>query len=428
MKLKVVGGKKLKGTVKISICKNAILPLCASCLVLNGGSISFKISTIEDIKSIITVMKSFGVDVLVDDNGFATVSVNHSSIKNKESIILDMVEMKKLRVGIYFLGPLLAMNGNVSMLMPGGDNFGERPVNFHVDILKAMGADIILQDDFIIGQATGLNSIEYTFSKVSTGATYHALITSVFAKGTSVFHNCAIEPEVIFIYETLKKFGVNITKRGTTFTIHGVGSGIINSQNYTISVIPDRIEAFTYLCLGLITDGDITIECENIGYLCGKGLSLLSNIGGIITINGSLINIKRGRSLTSISFLESEEYPGFPTDCAPLLIALLGLSNGISSFKENIFHRFQYIKELRKIGINIVENSPHEIIIHGISNYIATHEVMMATDLRGGMSMLLSALSINSTTIIDHIHQIDRGYDNYINKLTKIGADVSLID
>ncbi|OED45530.1 hypothetical protein AB836_01385 [Rickettsiales bacterium (ex Bugula neritina AB1)] len=428
MKLKVVGGKPLKGYVDISVCKNAILPLFVSCLVLDGGSVSFFISSIEDIKSLVFVMKYIGVIINIDNNN-VTVSVDYNNISINNDLLLDMLEVQKLRMSIYLLGPLLALfNGSVKMLLPGGDQIGERPINFHIDILKSMGASIEIENGFIIGKASILKPIEYIFPKVSTGATYHALITAVFVNGKSIFHNCAIEPEVIFIYNTLKTFGVDIRKYGTTFVVYGNGKGIKNNKNYFINIIPDRIEAFTYLCLGLITNGDITIKCDDIGYLCGKGISLLSKIGAMITFQDSFVNIKRSKDIGNISFVESEEFPGFPTDCGPLLVTLLGLGKGTSVFKENIFHRFQYIKELDKLGIDVKENNNYEVTIDGIKEYVSNNSIVKSTDIRGGMSLLMAALSIKGTTIIDDIYHISRGYDDYINKLIKLGANLSIID
>lgn len=427
--LKVTGGKPLNGKISIGPAKNALLPLIAAMLSTKDITI-IPISNLVDIQSKIELLKSIGY--------IFEEETNNILIKPSEEINNQLPAnlVNSIRSSILFLGPLLALNKSVSLNFPGGDDLN-RAFNFHVECLEKMGAEITIDYNCIhakLPDGKKLQGTEYSFKKPSVGATQHMIITALLCeKGTiTTLHNCSQEPECLFIINILKnQFKGNITKQGTTIIIIGNGERLSTGEVHEIELIPDRIEALTYLSLGLITNGEITIKGKNLtSIIGGSDLNLLVEIGGELTIKDNSITIKKAnknKKLYSIKYFESNEYPGISTDFAPIFCSLLGISEGTSIFTENVHpSRFKYINEMNKFGGSFsLHKKPNTILING-SDYVSTNDGC-CTDIRGGMAMLMAALKTNGVSILNNTFHIFRGYEYFIEKINSLGGKIEPI-
>jgi UDP-N-acetylglucosamine 1-carboxyvinyltransferase len=427
--LKITGGKPLKGKISIGPAKNALLPMLASMLATKDIVI-LPISNLIDIQSKIELLKSIGY---IFEEETSNVLIRPSEEINGD---LPSHLVNSIRSSILFLGPLLALKKSVTLYIPGGDNLG-RLFNFHIECLEKMGAKITINNNYInaiLPHDEKLKGTEYSFTKPSVGATQHMLITALLCeKGTvTTLHNCSQEPECLFIMEVLKnKFKGNITKKGTTITIVGEGDRLSTGEVHTINLVPDRIEALTYLSLALITNGEITVEGKNLTTIIGgNDLDLLVKIGGDLNIKNNSITIKKANKdekLSFIKYFESSEYPGISTDFAPIFCSLLGISEGTSIFTETIHpSRFKYIDEMNKFGGSFnLHKKPNTILING-SDYVSTND-SICTDIRGGMGMLMAALRADGVSILNDTFHIFRGYEYFIEKINSLGGKIEPI-
>lgn len=428
--LKVTGGKPLKGKIRIGPAKNALLPLLASMLATKDIVI-IPLSNLIDIQSKMELLKFIGY--------IFEEEINNILIKPSEEINDELPSelVNSIRSSILFLGPLLALKKSIRLCFPGGDNLG-RAFNFHIECLEKMGAQITIEGNYICGslpENTKLRGTEYSFKKPSVGATQHMIITALLCeKGTiTTLHNCSQEPECLFIMDILKnKFKGQITKQGTTITIIGNGDRLSTGEVHEIDLLPDRIEALTYLSLALITNGEITIEGKNLTTVIGGAdLNLLVEIGGDINIKNNSITIKRvnkNKKLHFIKYFESSEYPGISTDFAPIFCSLLGTSEGTSIFTETIHtSRFKYIEEMNKFGgsFSLHSKKPNTIVING-SDYVSINDAL-STDIRGGMAMLMAALRADGVSILNDTFHIFRGYEYFIEKINSLGGKIEPI-
>ena len=428
--LKITGGKPLKGKIRIGPAKNALLPLLAS-LLSTKDIVIIPLSNLIDINSKITLLKSIGYIFEEESNNIL--------IKPSEEINDDLPFelVNSIRSSILFLGPLLALKGYATLYTPGGDNLG-RMFNFHIECLEKMGATITINGDHIYAKLEKykkLQGTEYSFKKPSVGATQHMIITALLCEKGSIttLHNCSQEPECLFIIDILKnKFKGQITKQGTTITIIVNGGRLSTGEVHDIDLVPDRIEALTYLSLALITNGEITIEGKNLtNIIGGSDLNLLVEIGGDVHIKNNCITIKRtekNKKLSFIKYFESIEYPGISTDFAPIVCALLGTSEGTSIFTETVHSsRFKYIDEMNKFGGSFTLHSkkPNTIVING-SDYVSINDGC-CTDIRGGMAMLMAALRADGVSILNNTFHIFRGYEYFIEKINSLGGKIEPI-
>ncbi|MGN1319395.1 MAG: UDP-N-acetylglucosamine 1-carboxyvinyltransferase [Lachnospirales bacterium] len=397
MKYVVDGGKELNGEVKISGAKNAVLPILAS-LVLVGECQLKNIPKLSDV--------AYTEDIL-----------NH--IKFSNTIPFDL--SNKMRSSILFVGSMLGARGEVTICYPGGCQIGKRPVDMHISVLRKLGAEIKVNENIIIAKAKKLKGCKIKLPFVSVGVTENIILASVCAEGVTVIENAAIEPEIYDLISFLNMCGGNIKSKGRTIYIKGVKK--LNPITYNI--MPDRIEAVTYILMGAITGGELFIE--NIKpSLISNPIKILKSMGIIVKETDTGLYIDSPKRLKAIHHFQTSPYPGIPTDIQPQLSSALCVSEGVSKVKENIFsNRTSHIEELNKMGADIIKLSEKEYIINGVKNLNPSH--INAYDLRGGAALVCAALKAEGKSIIENTHHIKRGYELFTEKIKLIGGDIKEI-
>lgn len=412
----IKGGNKLNGEVFVSGAKNAVLPILASTVLNSGICILKNVPMLLDTFVAIDILKDLGCDVSYGEN---TIVVNSKNM-NKTNVKEDLV--KKMRSSIIFLGGIISRFKEASICYPGGCNLGKRPIDFHLSAFEKLGIKIEDNQNIIKASVDNIKENVINLPFASVGATQNIILASVFVEGKVVIKNCAKEPEIIDMVKFLRKMGANIYGEGThTITIKGVKK-LNDLVEYTI--MPDRIEAGTFLCMSAITKGNVKINGINHQYLKSL-LDILTEMGCNIYTNKDNIKIKVDKTLKPVDFLETKPYPYFPTDLQPQLMALLATVDGISIIKENIFEaRNKHIPELNKMGCNIVEDN-NMFIINGVNNL--TGEKVYSKDLRGGASLITAGLFAKGKTIVEGACYINRGYELLDKKLNILGADIKYI-
>jgi UDP-N-acetylglucosamine 1-carboxyvinyltransferase len=413
---KIKGGKKLSGEVKISGAKNAALPIITASLLADGETILKNVPDLMDIRTIIKVIEYLGAetDFNTEQN---TLKIKVNNIKNGE---MPYELVKTMRASVYVMGPLLARLGEADVSLPGGCAIGERPVDIHLAGFEAMGAKIDLEHGNIKARAQKLMPATFTMRQISVGATANLLMGSVLTQGKTVLENCALEPDIVDLGNFLNKMGAKISGLGTErITIEGVKK----LTPVTYSIMPDRIEAGTFLIAGAITKGNITItNCasEHIESL----INLLKESGYIIESEKNNVKIMPGKKYAGF-MVKTLPYPGFPTDLQAPLMSLAATIDGISVIIETIFeNRFTHVGELRRLGadINIEGNTA---IIKGGKKLMSAPILM--SDLRAGAALVVAALAAKGTTEIRRIYHSDRGYEKLTEKLSSLGADIKRV-
>jgi UDP-N-acetylglucosamine 1-carboxyvinyltransferase len=413
-KLKIIGGNQLDGELTISGAKNAALPILAGSL-LSPEIINLQnVPQLNDVATMLTLLQSMGVKVIFDEK--MNMQLDSSDIHNY-CAPYDLV--KTMRASILVLGPLLTRFGEAKVSLPGGCAIGARPVNFHVQGLKAMGAKIIVKDGYIYASAEKLYGAEINFSRVSVTGTQNIMMAAVLARGTTVIKNAAREPEVTDLAYFLNSMGAKIINAGNDqIIIEGVEA--LGDTEYRI--LPDRIEAGTYLVATAITGGKIRLKDVVPEHLAAV-ISKLEKVGADIQLGNDWINLDmRSKRPKSID-VETTPYPGFPTDMQAQFCALNSIASGSAIIKETIFeNRFQHISELHRMGADI-ELQGNNAKIKGKERLTAAQ--VMATDLRASAGLIIAALAAHGETVIDRIYHIDRGYERIEEKLHQLGADIS---
>jgi UDP-N-acetylglucosamine 1-carboxyvinyltransferase len=409
----ITGGNPLSGSVRISGSKNAVLPILAASLLSSGVSIIHDVPKLLDVQVMKEVLEFLGCQVQWSGS---VMTVDGAQV---DSIEINDMLMRKMRASNLVMGPLLSRFGKVRISYPGGCAIGSRPMDLHLKGLIQMGAVIEEKFGFIDARAKNgrLNGAEICLDFPSVGATENLMMAATLAKGRTTISNSAKEPEIYDLQCFLNSMGAKISGAGTDLiTIEGVDD--LASTEYT--VIPDRIEAGTFLIAGAITKSEIKVENVRVKHLDSlmfklreMGLSLEEVENGVI-INGK-------ENLKPVD-IKTMPYPGFPTDLQPQMMALLTLANGTSIVSENIFeNRFKHVDELRRMGANIKAEGKLAIIkgVKGLSGaYVNT------TDLRAGAALVLTGLAAQGATVVDEIYHIDRGYENFEQKLKKLGAKI----
>ncbi|HIC91943.1 MAG TPA: UDP-N-acetylglucosamine 1-carboxyvinyltransferase, partial [Syntrophaceae bacterium] len=410
-KILIEGGHPLKGIVKISGAKNATLPILAATLLTCGWSTIHNVPRfLGDIITIKRLLSSMGVE-FKEDRG---LKVNTSNVTGYEAPY-DLV--KTMRASVLVLGPLIARMGRARVSLPGGCAIGARPINLHLKGLESLGVHIQLRAGYIEAKAKRLRGATIYFDIPTVTGTENLMMASTLAQGTTILENAAKEPEVVALACFLNKMGAKIWGAGTDMiTIEGVKE--LSPQEFTI--IPDRIEAGTYMAAAGITGGNITIKNCDITYLeavvnklKGAGVKVHHDKDGVKVVGPKVIN--------SIN-VKTSPYPGFPTDMQAQFMALMSLANGTSLISESVFeNRFMHVAELRRMGADI-EVEGHTAIVKGVKNL--TGAQVMATDLRASASLVLAGLAARGTTEISRVYHLDRGYERIENKLSKLGAHI----
>ena len=415
-KLRINGRYSLNGEVNISGSKNAALPIMAACLLCSEEVEIDNIPALRDINTMIRLITSMGVKISkTSDN---TVKINAHRIKEKFAPY-DLV--KTMRASILVLGPLLARFGEAVVSLPGGCAIGARPVNLHIEGLKAMGAEIDLKNGYIHAKARRLKGCEFSFNPVSVTGTANLMMAACLAEGATILNNCAKEPEIVNLGEFLISMGAKINGLGSD---HILIEGVDKLEATACRVIPDRIEAATFLIAALITKSNLKLNGALAEHL-REPINLLEEAGASISIAQEFIEVTSLNEIIPVSFTTSP-YPGIPTDIQAQLMVLNVLAQGESSIEETIFeNRFMHVLELQRMGANIKLQS-NIAKIKGVSQLQSAQ--VMATDLRASAALVLAALAANGETEIDRIYHIDRGYENIDKKLSLIGAQVERIE
>jgi len=415
-KLEVFGASKLKGQVVISGSKNASLPILAATLLSNKKIILSNLPRVKDIETMILLLKSLGSTV--EDNKKIIIINNNKQAKTFAPYNL----VKTMRAGILVLGPLLARFGKAKVSLPGGCAIGMRPVDIHLQALSKLGVKYKIIQGYVHATASkGLIGSNIKFPKISVGATENLIIAACLAKGTTRLTNCAIEPEIKDLVKFLIKMGCNIkwiAKR--SIKIEGVKK--LGSLNYRI--MPDRIEAGTYLIAAALTEGKLKIVGIN-PKIISTEINILKNIGAKIIQKKNEILIQGTKKIKSIN-LKTSPYPGFPTDLQAQMMVLMCKGNKTSFIKEEIFeNRFMHVAELNRMGAKISING-NKATIEGNIKFEAAE--LMATDLRASVSLILAALTSKGKSVINRIYHLDRGYENIEKKLKKVGATIRRVN
>lgn len=413
---KIRGGKKLTGAVKISGSKNASLPIIVASLLADGETVLQNVPDLMDIRTIIKVIEYLGAETVFDREQ-NTLKIRVNKIKNGE---MPYELVKTMRASVYVMGPLLARLGEADVSLPGGCAIGERPVDIHLAGFESMGAKINLEHGYIKARAAKLMPAVFTMRQVSVGATANLMMGSVLTRGKTVLENCAMEPDIVDLGSFLNKMGAKIEGLGTErISIEGVKK----LTPVTYSVMPDRIEAGTFLLAGAITKGDMIItDCtpEHISSL----IEVLIESGYSIETGNDFVKIKPCRKPRGF-MVKTLPYPGFPTDLQAPLMSLAATIPGISVIVETIFeNRFTHVGELRRMGadINIEGNTA---IIKG-GRRLMSAPIMMS-DLRAGASLVIAALAAKGSTEIRRIYHSDRGYEKLTEKFSSLGADIKRV-
>ncbi len=413
-KLKIIGGKKISGTITISGSKNATLPILAATILSNKKTIINNIPVVKDVETMAELLKTLGSTVKFYKEKKKIEIFNKKNLKTFAPYYL----LKTMRAGVLVLGALLTKYRTAKVSLPGGCAIGSRPIDIHLDALKKMGAKISIKDGYIHASAKkGLRGCLIKFPKISVGATENILIAACFAEGITKLRNCAVEPEVDDLIIFLKKIGCKIERSGK----RGINVfGIKKLKSTTHKVIFDRIEAGTYIIAAALTKGKLKIK-NIIPKIILTEIKLLSKMGVRIISKKQQIIVNRSGKLKNIN-IQTKPYPGFPTDLQAQIMILMTIAEGISTIRENIFeNRFMHVSELRRMGAKIAIKG-NKASVFGKSKLNGAE--LMATDLRASVCLVLAALIPSTTTIINRIYHLDRGYEKIEKKLSNCGANI----
>ena len=416
-KLEVFGARKLKGQIKISGSKNAALPILASTILSNKKVYLTNLPRVKDIETMIKLLESLGskVKYLKNKN---SISI-HNDRKIKTFVAYNLV--KTMRAGILVLGPLLARFGRAKVSTPGGCSIGIRPIDIHLKSLVKLGVKYKIIDGYVHAYSNKkLKGTKIKFPKISVGATENLIIASSMAEGKTILSNCAIEPEIKDLVNFINSIGGNIKWIGKrTLRIFGVNK--FRESKYEI--MPDRIEAGTYLIAGAITQGNIKVTGIDPNIIKTE-IDILKKIGAKIYLKKKQIKIIGSKIIKNIN-IKTSPYPGFPTDLQAQLMVLLCKAKKYSVIVENIFeNRFMHVAELNRMGAKI-KIKGNKAIISGNTNFQGAE--VMATDLRASVSLIIAALTSREKSIINRIYHLDRGYEQIEKKLRKLGAKIKRI-
>ena len=416
-KLLIKGKRELSGTISISGSKNASLPILAACILSSNVKLS-NVPFVKDIFTMLDLLKYIGMKITIKKK---KGSIELKNKINNQNNLAPYKLVKTMRAGVLVLGSLLTKYKKAKVSLPGGCAIGTRPVDLHLFALKKLGAKIKIKDGYIIANAkSGLTGAKFKFPSISVGATENAILAACGAKGKTEISNCAVEPEILDLIIFLKKLGCKIKINRRKISITGVNS-FISKVNHKI--IFDRIEAGTYLILGVLIGKKIIIKRVKPKILKYE-IDLLKKMGAKIILYQNSITILKNKKLKKIN-ISTEPYPGFPTDLQAQLMVLMTQADGVSRIQEKIFeNRFMHVPELKRMGAKI-EIKDKTAIINGPSKLSGAE--VMATDLRASVSLVLAGLIAENRTIINRIYHLDRGYESIEKKLKNCKAEIKRV-
>ncbi|EGF16671.1 UDP-N-acetylglucosamine 1-carboxyvinyltransferase 1 [Dialister micraerophilus DSM 19965] len=415
-RLLIKGGKPLHGSVRVSSAKNAVLPIIVATLLPSTPATVLDVPDLDDVITICSVLESLGV--IVKKQG-SSLTFDASGL-NKSEASYEL--MSRMRASFLIMGPLLSKMGYAKIALPGGCMIGSRPIDLHLKAFEALGAKITVGNGFVEGYAPqGLKGTTIYLDFPSVGATENILMAAVLAEGRTIIENAAEEPEIVDLVTFLSSMGANIKGAGTNvIRIEGVKE----LRGISHTVIPDRIEAGTYMIAAAMAGGDVTIEnvlTEHLKPLLAKlseaGVKVIKDIDSVRVISDGNI---------SSTDIKTMPYPGFPTDLQAQFMALMTISNGESKITETVFeNRFMHVGELRRMGASI-QVEGRCATVRGVP--FLNGAFVRATDLRAGAALVLAGLAAHGETEIGELHHIDRGYDHLVEKLQGLGAEISRVE
>ncbi len=406
------GGKALKGTVNISGAKNAAVAILPSCLLADEPCIIENLPEISDVTTLLNSLEILGADIKL---------INRHSVRidprgvHSHTVTKEMAE--GMRASSYFLGALLGRCNKAAVAPPGGCDFGVRPIDQHIKGFEALGAEVVIENGMVEAYAKELTGCSVYLDVVSVGATINIMLAAVKAKGYTVIENAAREPHIVDLANFLNSLGANIFGAGTNvIKIRGVER--LGGTSY--SIIPDQIEAGTYMVAAAATMGDVLVENVTPKHL-ESIIAKLVEVGAEVTEYDEAVRVKMDKRPQKCN-IKTMPHPGFPTDMQPQIATLLAIAGGTSIITENVWEgRFKYVEELTKMSAKIhVEGK--SAIIDGVEELTAAP--VKAVDLRAGAAMIIAGLMANGETVVENIGHIDRGYENIAEKFTKLGADI----
>ena len=412
--LQINGNNSLSGTVKISGAKNAALPLLASTILSKNEITIENVPNVKDINTLLKLLSNLGSTYNFENN---RLRIDSSTIFNT---MANYEIVKTMRASILTLGPLLSTYGHCEVSLPGGCAIGQRPIDLHLKALELMGADIEIKQGYVVAKAkNGLKGANIVFDKITVTGSENIIMAAALAKGKSRIVNVAKEPEVVQLCEILQDAGVEIEGVGSDeLIIEGTDRQKLDMKDF--KVIPDRIEAGTYLCAGAITNSQITISDVVPDHLEAV-LMKLEEMGFGLDVKGDSITIKPAKKIRSSDIITSE-YPGFPTDMQAQFMALMTQAEGVSIVEERLFeNRFMHVSELQRMGASIMLRGNSATIQGKIKLYGAD---VMATDLRASSALILAGLVAEGVTKVHRIYHLDRGYESLEKKFQALGADI----
>ena len=399
----------MQGTVRVSGAKNAALPLLFATLLTSGTHRLSNVPELRDIDTVDRLLSILGGQVEREGDLF-TVNADH--IRSDEAPY-DLV--RTMRASVLVLGPLLARVGHARVSLPGGCAIGARPIDLHLKGLEALGAEITLDHGYVEAKVDRLRGARICFDFPTVGGTENLMMAAVLAEGTTVLENAAREPEIVDLAKALISMGAKIEGAGTAnVTIEGVEQ--LKPLDYR--VMPDRIEAGTYMIAAAMTDGDVQIEGARLSDM-EAFVSKLREAGVEVTGEGESVRVRRNGPIRSIN-IKTQPHPGFPTDMQAQFMALMMLGDGTSVISETVFeNRFMHVCELQRLGADIVIDG-HVATVKGVTDLCGAQ--VMATDLRASASLIVAALAAENTTEVARIYHLDRGYEKLEEKLKSLGA------
>ena len=413
-RIRIGGGRALSGTIEISGAKNSALKLMAASLLTDEALVLSRMPRLADTRFLGHLLAHLGARV--EEQAGARLSIHAASISDPFAPY-DLV--RKMRASFNVLGPLLAREGRARVSLPGGCAIGARPVNLHLEALEALGARIDLQEGYVIATAPGggLTGGRVTFPMVSVGATEHAMLAAVLARGETVLENCAQEPEIADLAGCLNAMGAQVRGAGeAVIRIQGVDR--LSGTDW--SVAPDRIETGTYAIAAAAAGGQVTLNGAQAGHNNALWRAL-ERAGVEIAAAPDAVSVSRRAALTAVD-IETAPFPGFPTDLQAQFMALMALADGASVIRETIFeNRFMHVPELTRLGADITVRG-NEAVVRGPSRLKGAP--VMATDLRASVSLVIAALAAEGDTVVNRIYHLDRGFERLEEKLSACGAQI----
>ncbi|QQR38484.1 UDP-N-acetylglucosamine 1-carboxyvinyltransferase [Devosia rhizoryzae] len=423
-RIRLVGGNELVGEIPISGAKNAALPLMIASLLTEEPLVLQNVPRLADVKQLERILENHGVDISVQGRRRGEDDVVGQRMTFHAADIVDTTApyelVSKMRASFWVIGPLLARCHEARVSLPGGCAIGTRPVDLFLYGLKELGAEIDIDDGYVVARAPqgGLVGATVNFPKVSVGATHTILMAATLAKGTTVIENAAQEPEITNVAECLVAMGAKISGIGTrTLTIEGVE----RLHGATVDVIPDRIETGTFAMAAAMTGGDVLLKGARPEHL-QAALDILAQTGAELTTEANGLRVRRNGSGIKPVDVDTDPFPGFPTDLQAQFMALMTMSQGTSNIRETIFeNRYMHVAELARFGADIAVHG-QLATVHGRSQLKGAQ--VMATDLRASVSLVIAGLAAKGETVVNRIYHLDRGFERLEEKLSRCGAEI----